>query len=243
MGLLSGKYSSPDDLAPGDVRRNTPWWTFFDDNRMPEWLKRIDLVRDVLTSGDRSLVQGAIAYVWGRSEPSSRTARRPDGCPSRGTSQRPGARSAHRGAGRRDRRPAPSPSTPTNVRRARHNDPAMTASISDAGAPPSGRCRSTHQLLRPARHHRCGVTHARRSRASSPDNIGWLRVVRCLRDTGMSMADLRRFCALDGDAEPGRRRGCWNSIEQRTGPPTSRCPSIADKNGKGTRPLPSTLNV
>jgi aryl-alcohol dehydrogenase-like predicted oxidoreductase len=67
MGLLSGKYSSPDDLAPGDVRRNTPWWTFFDDNRMAEWLKRIDLVRDVLTSGERSLVQGAIAYVWGRS--------------------------------------------------------------------------------------------------------------------------------------------------------------------------------
>jgi aryl-alcohol dehydrogenase-like predicted oxidoreductase len=34
---------------------------------MVEWLKRIDLVRDVLTSGGRSLVQGAIAYVWGRS--------------------------------------------------------------------------------------------------------------------------------------------------------------------------------
>src|SRR6478609_5811000 len=31
MGLLSGKYSSPNDLAPSDVRRNTPWWTFFAD--------------------------------------------------------------------------------------------------------------------------------------------------------------------------------------------------------------------
>jgi aryl-alcohol dehydrogenase-like predicted oxidoreductase len=49
------------------VRRNTPWWTFFDDNGMAEWLKRIDLVRDVLTSSGRSLVQGALAYVWGRS--------------------------------------------------------------------------------------------------------------------------------------------------------------------------------
>jgi aryl-alcohol dehydrogenase-like predicted oxidoreductase len=68
MGLLSGKYSSPNDLAPGDVRRNTPWWTFFDNDRMAEWLKRIDLVRDVLTSGGRSLVQGALAYVWGRSD-------------------------------------------------------------------------------------------------------------------------------------------------------------------------------
>src|SRR5262249_10576178 len=66
MGLLSGKYSSPNDLAPGDVRRNTPWWTFFDDDRMAEWLKRIDLVRDILTSDRRSLIQGALAYVWGR---------------------------------------------------------------------------------------------------------------------------------------------------------------------------------
>jgi aryl-alcohol dehydrogenase-like predicted oxidoreductase len=65
---LSGKYSSPNDLAPSDVRRNAPWWTFFDDDRMAEWLKRIDLVRDVLTSGGRSLVQGALAYVWGRSD-------------------------------------------------------------------------------------------------------------------------------------------------------------------------------
>ena len=79
MGLLSGKYSSPNDLAPSDVRRNTPWWTFFDDDRMAEWLNRIDLVRDVLTSGGRSLVQGALAYVWGRSDravalPGARTA-------------------------------------------------------------------------------------------------------------------------------------------------------------------------
>jgi len=67
MGLLSGKYTSPRDLPPGDVRRNTPWWTFFDEERMAEWLERIDRVRDVLTSDGRSLVQGALAYVWGRS--------------------------------------------------------------------------------------------------------------------------------------------------------------------------------
>jgi aryl-alcohol dehydrogenase-like predicted oxidoreductase len=68
MGLLSGKYSSPPDLAPGDVRRNTPWWTFFDDDRMTEWLTRIEQIRDILTSGGRSLVQGALAYVWGKSD-------------------------------------------------------------------------------------------------------------------------------------------------------------------------------
>jgi DNA-binding transcriptional MerR regulator len=44
------------------------------------------------------------------------------------------------------------------------------------------------------------------ARAFSPDDIGWLRILRCLRDTGMSMADLRRFCAIDGVAAPAQRR-------------------------------------
>jgi DNA-binding transcriptional MerR regulator len=44
------------------------------------------------------------------------------------------------------------------------------------------------------------------ARAFSPDDIGWLRILRCLRDTGMSMADLRRFCAIDGIAAPAQRR-------------------------------------
>lgn len=68
MGLLSGKYRSPDQLPAGDVRRQTPWWTFFAEATMPQWLARLDAVRDVLTSGGRSLVQGALAYVWARSE-------------------------------------------------------------------------------------------------------------------------------------------------------------------------------
>jgi DNA-binding transcriptional MerR regulator len=37
-------------------------------------------------------------------------------------------------------------------------------------------------------------------------DLGWLRILRCLRETGMTMADLRRFCATDGDADPGSRR-------------------------------------
>jgi aryl-alcohol dehydrogenase-like predicted oxidoreductase len=68
MGLLSGKYRTPDQLPAGDVRRHTPWWTFFADTEMPQWLARLDAVRDVLSSGGRTLVQGALAYVWARSE-------------------------------------------------------------------------------------------------------------------------------------------------------------------------------
>lgn len=37
-------------------------------------------------------------------------------------------------------------------------------------------------------------------------DLGWLRILRCLRETGMTMADLRRFCAVDGDVDPGLRR-------------------------------------
>jgi aryl-alcohol dehydrogenase-like predicted oxidoreductase len=67
MGFLSGKYRSPDQLAPGDVRRETPYWDYFTDAGMPAWQQRLDAVRDELRSGGRTLVQGALAYVWARS--------------------------------------------------------------------------------------------------------------------------------------------------------------------------------
>lgn len=44
------------------------------------------------------------------------------------------------------------------------------------------------------------------ARAFTEADLGWLRILRCLRDTGMSMADLRRFVAVDGDCAPGARR-------------------------------------
>jgi aryl-alcohol dehydrogenase-like predicted oxidoreductase len=67
MGLLSGRYATPDQLPAGDVRRHTPYWNYFDEAEMPQWLARLDAVREILTSGGRTLVQGALAYVWGRS--------------------------------------------------------------------------------------------------------------------------------------------------------------------------------
>jgi aryl-alcohol dehydrogenase-like predicted oxidoreductase len=67
MGLLSGRYR-PDALpAADDVRRNTPWWDFFDDNAMDGWLERIADVRTELTADGRSLVQGALGWIWGHS--------------------------------------------------------------------------------------------------------------------------------------------------------------------------------
>jgi aryl-alcohol dehydrogenase-like predicted oxidoreductase len=67
MGLLSGRYR-PDALpAADDVRRNAPWWDFFVEGAMERWLERIAEVRGELTADGRSLVQGALGWIWGRS--------------------------------------------------------------------------------------------------------------------------------------------------------------------------------
>ena len=68
MGLLSGRYR-PDALpAADDVRRNVPWWDFFDEGgAMERWLERIAEARGELTADGRSLVQGALGWIWGRS--------------------------------------------------------------------------------------------------------------------------------------------------------------------------------
>jgi aryl-alcohol dehydrogenase-like predicted oxidoreductase len=47
----------------GDVRLDTPYWDYFDADRMPGWLDRIDTVRKLLTVGGRTLVQGALGYL------------------------------------------------------------------------------------------------------------------------------------------------------------------------------------
>jgi aryl-alcohol dehydrogenase-like predicted oxidoreductase len=67
MGLLSGRYRP--DALPGadDVRRNAPWYDFFDEGAMERYLERIADVRTELTADGRSLVQGALGWIWGRS--------------------------------------------------------------------------------------------------------------------------------------------------------------------------------
>jgi aryl-alcohol dehydrogenase-like predicted oxidoreductase len=72
MGLLSGKFSRDSKLPDDDVRgRQGPegWFSYFRDGRpAPELIDRIEAVREVLTSGGRTLVQGALAWIWARSE-------------------------------------------------------------------------------------------------------------------------------------------------------------------------------
>ncbi|GAA1593481.1 aldo/keto reductase [Kribbella sancticallisti] len=64
MGLLTGKYDLTNRPPADDVRRDTPWWTYFDDDAMETWLQRLDSVREILTLDGRTLAQGCLSYLW-----------------------------------------------------------------------------------------------------------------------------------------------------------------------------------
>jgi aryl-alcohol dehydrogenase-like predicted oxidoreductase len=70
MGLLTGKFTADSRLPADDVRGKEPaWMRYFKDGRpVPEWLDRLAAVRELLSSGGRTLAQGALAWIWARSE-------------------------------------------------------------------------------------------------------------------------------------------------------------------------------
>lgn len=70
MGLLSGKYTAGSSLALNDVRgeKSPEWMKYFTEGKPnPEWLQKLEAVREILTSDGRTLPQGAIAWLWARS--------------------------------------------------------------------------------------------------------------------------------------------------------------------------------
>lgn len=69
MGLLTGKFQESTRFPANDVRRHVEWFEGFKEGKPnPEWLKKLDAIREILTSGGRILAQGALAWIWGRSE-------------------------------------------------------------------------------------------------------------------------------------------------------------------------------
>lgn len=67
MGLLAGKYGADSKLAADDVRgeKSPEWMVYFKDGRPnSEWLAKLDSIRQILTSGGRTLAQGALAWLW-----------------------------------------------------------------------------------------------------------------------------------------------------------------------------------
>jgi len=71
MGLLTGKYSAGTGVSVDDVRgqKSPEWMKYFKDGQpSPEFLKKVETVREILMSNGRTLAQGSLAWLWARSE-------------------------------------------------------------------------------------------------------------------------------------------------------------------------------
>ena len=69
MGLLTGKFTAASELPPDDVRGAGHGWVpdFRDGRPTPEALRRLEAVRGLLTTGGRSVAQGALGWILARS--------------------------------------------------------------------------------------------------------------------------------------------------------------------------------
>jgi aryl-alcohol dehydrogenase-like predicted oxidoreductase len=69
MGLLGGKYGPDKQIVGADVRgQNAEWIAYFKDGKVaPDYAKMLGAVQELLQAGGRSLAQGAIGWLWARS--------------------------------------------------------------------------------------------------------------------------------------------------------------------------------
>lgn len=70
MGMLSGKFNSDSVLPKDDVRgAGFPWYEsiFKDGKPTQEALRKLDSIREILTSNGRTPAQGALAWIWAKS--------------------------------------------------------------------------------------------------------------------------------------------------------------------------------
>jgi len=71
MGLLTGKYTASSKPGIDDVRgeKSPSWMQYFKNGKPnPEWLAKVQAIREILTQGGRTLSQGALGWIWARSE-------------------------------------------------------------------------------------------------------------------------------------------------------------------------------
>jgi len=69
MGFLTGKFTAQSQVSTDDVRGAGHSWVrdFKDGRPSADSLRKLDAIRDVLTSGGRSVAQGALGWVLARS--------------------------------------------------------------------------------------------------------------------------------------------------------------------------------
>ncbi|MCP4415005.1 MAG: aldo/keto reductase [Chloroflexi bacterium] len=63
-GILTGKFSSKSTFPKDDIRSQVS----FEEERIVRRLHTVEALREVFTSGGRSMAQGAICYIWGLDE-------------------------------------------------------------------------------------------------------------------------------------------------------------------------------
>lgn len=70
MGVLTGKYDAQSQIPATDIRAagNTVTAYFKDGRPNPRFLQKLDGVRELLQTDGRSLVQGALGWLWGKSD-------------------------------------------------------------------------------------------------------------------------------------------------------------------------------
>lgn len=70
MGFLSGKFNEHTQFTPEDVRGAAHEWTEYFENGKPKqgFIDKLAGVKEILQSGGRSVAQGALAWLWAKSE-------------------------------------------------------------------------------------------------------------------------------------------------------------------------------
>ena len=65
MGLVSGKYTHPEQFSENDIRRQNPEWLkiFEKGEPNPVMMKKLDAIKEILGSHGRSKIQGALAWI------------------------------------------------------------------------------------------------------------------------------------------------------------------------------------
>ena len=69
MGLLSGKYDTNTVMPTNDIRASREtWMEYFQDGKAnTEFMRTLAAVRELLMTDGRTLVQGALGWIWGQS--------------------------------------------------------------------------------------------------------------------------------------------------------------------------------
>jgi aryl-alcohol dehydrogenase-like predicted oxidoreductase len=69
MGILTGKFTENTRFSNDDVRKHAVWFSGLKDGHPnKDWIDALDAVKEILKSKGRTLTQGALAWIWGKSQ-------------------------------------------------------------------------------------------------------------------------------------------------------------------------------